>query len=126
MIPQDVSGFIRGWIAEAKRSNPSSLSADGRAVMIYGDIGGAAYITPDGEILTQAWDSEEPPAPEADPTLRLAALVIGAEKHPQLRPLLPSRPSDAVTCKTCGGTGRLPKYPRLLCLCGGIGWMPAA
>ena len=126
MIPPDLRELIRDWIAEAKGS-PDALSPDGRALRIYGDIGGAAYLTPEGEILSQAWDSVKPLEPEPNPKLRLMALVVGARKRPELRRLLPSRPSDAITCNACKGTGWLEiGTARVICGCGGIGWEPAA
>jgi hypothetical protein len=45
-------------------------------------------LRPDGEILCFPWDSLGALAPESDPGWWITAVVVGAEKYPELRPLL--------------------------------------
>lgn len=80
-------------------------------------------ITPGGEIVE--WDPEgarEGIQAASNPYLRRVALAQGAIKYPELAPLLPTRPSEALTCKQCGGSGALADT-RLVCECGGLGWL---
>ena len=124
MIPSEISDTIRRRIAEAKRDAPDRLTSDGRAVRIYADVAGAAYITPEGEVLTQVWDADETPKLETNPNARYAALVIGTERWPELAGLLPSRPALVPDCSACGGSGWLQLGTAgLVCgYCGGLGW----
>jgi hypothetical protein len=58
-------------------------------------------------------------------------LFQGTKLHPELQFLLLPKPSDAIECPDCRGTGKLtfpPGYEHLsekvICYCGGLGWMP--
>jgi hypothetical protein len=127
-MPSDIlRAAIEQWIATARRSAPAALSHDGRAVMIYGDIGGAAYIAPDGEITLEPWDDLPSNQWRADPEFRLVALVAGARKHPELAELLPSRPVDAIACEQCHETGwyEIAEAEFVCAACHGLGWQPA-
>ena len=126
MISSQLSALIRQWIDEARATHPSHLTPDGRAVLIYGDMGGAAYVTSDGEILTQPWDADRA-QPEPDPKLRHTALVIGARRRPELKELLPERSPSDTDCSACSGTGWLQfDAARIVCgQCGGLGWNAA-
>jgi hypothetical protein len=89
-------------------------------------------LLPDGQIVWVPYDGEpgdvELVQKERD---RNSGLFRGTRLHPELQFLLPTRPSDAIDCPDCRGTGRL-KFPqgsqhladKLVCACGGIGWLP--
>ena len=64
-------------------------------------MGGALLLRPDGEVLCLPWGELEKLAPESDAGWRLTALVVGADKYPELRPLLPVRPSGTADCEAC-------------------------
>ena len=114
---------IEKWLRDATTRHPDHVSADGSAVRIYTDVGGAAFLRPDGSLLFEGFDSG--PYKELDPRLHTAALVAGARQHPELLELLPHRPHDATTCGTCSGTGY--ELQHVICGgCGGLGWQPAA
>jgi hypothetical protein len=94
------------------------------------DMGGCAAIRPTGEIVSWAWDEETKVSVDNTPLGRNRALFQGAAKYPGLLPFLPSRPSTAVTCVHCKGTGKLSILPeafpgQFVCFCGGAGWVPA-
>jgi hypothetical protein len=84
------------------------------ALAVYGDIGGALMLCPDGSILCAGWDEEEAKAP------LLGWQIIGraaASYHfPDLVDLAPSRPERFLLCWRCPGTG--------CAYCFGLGWLP--
>jgi hypothetical protein len=99
------------------------------AVYLYGTIGSEAVLLRDGEV--RLWRSENWPACEehserlAAPRERIAAIALGARKYPQLLELLPTRPTGAPACVTCGGAGFVGDGDGVLCpKCDGLGWVP--
>src|SRR5262249_11542501 len=79
------------------------------ALPLYADMGGCILIRPDGTMLfihsNQKLDADAVSAPLTDRRWRHTALVVGSEKYPELRILLPPRPSDAPDCAACAGKG---------------------
>jgi hypothetical protein len=81
---------------------------------VYGDIGGALIIRPDGLVLNAGWDDET--ASEACAGWRLIAFAAASHRFPELADLAPERSPTAHSCSGCGGLG---------CeWCFGIGWLP--
>jgi hypothetical protein len=85
-------------------------------------------IRADGELVR--WTTEEWPMPVQefdDRTWVQLALVQAAARYPELRQLAPSRPTNALRCETCGGTGFIGGTTTHLegpiCRCGGTGWL---
>jgi hypothetical protein len=85
-------------------------------------------ILPDGRLVR--WSTEDeyvglrPIETQLDANV---ALVEGSKKYPALAHLIPQRPSSALTCPACRGTGRGPLAEHdAICSCGGTGWLPAA
>jgi hypothetical protein len=86
----------------------------------------------DGRVVSVPYE-DEPGEIEVieDERLRNLGLFQGTKRHPDLAFLIPRRPADAVDCPDCGGTGKL-TFPsgsehlseRILCSCGGVGWLP--
>lgn len=103
-------------------------SRDGDAVMLFCDVGGAAYLRPDGVIVVESWDDDALPRVVTDPKQRFAAIVLGSQIRPELRRLLPPRPPHAEDCPACSGSGLLDHGGiRLTCGdCGALGWWPPA
>jgi hypothetical protein len=59
------------------------------------------------------------------PNAELALLAHAWIKFPELAPLVPLRPADAVACPACDGSGVLRHGERptgFSCYCGGVGW----
>ena len=82
-------------------------------------------IRPDGENVSWSTEGEYVGTRPVDNRIWvLNALVDGCRRYPELRQLLPERPSGAVDCLCC-------KHPlfapgKMLCgVCGGVGWLPA-
>jgi hypothetical protein len=60
---------------------------------VYGDIGGALVLRPDGSVLSVGRDDEA--ASEASPGWRLIALAAASYQYPELAP---ARPPTARPC----------------------------
>jgi hypothetical protein len=102
------------------------------ALPLLFDWTGFMALRLDGQIVWVPYDNE-PGEIEfvREETLRNMGLFRGATLHPELHFLMPIRPSDAVDCPDCRGTGKL-CFPasmkhladRISCSCGGVGWLP--
>jgi hypothetical protein len=80
----------------------------------------------DGQVVWVPYD-DEPFEIEVlqDERLRNLGLFQGTKLHPDLAFLIPRRPADAIDCPDCRGTGKLTHLSvRILCSCGGVGWLP--
>ena len=98
------------------------------ALHLYGTIGSEAVLRSDGTVWIASddhWDDPTGAAPEwrvADKRERTSALVIAGERMPEVRSLLPTRPSTAVDCPRCYGTGYF--FQSIVCPeCGALGWL---
>jgi hypothetical protein len=99
------------------------------ALPILSDWGGCSAIRPDGEIIVILADAPEEWYVESDQRLRNSAIYQGSLIYPELKELVPERPSSARVCPDCQGTGTHPINDQLehkicLCWCGGLGWIP--
>jgi hypothetical protein len=93
---------------------------------IYADLGGVILVSPAGELLFRAHDSEVVVPLDTEPTpWEKAALLSMAETYPDLDDLRPVRPEDARGCPNCGEAGGMQVGRRHLgCSpCGGTGWI---
>ena len=119
-----LSAEIARRLADAKAHSPTLVSPDGTALMLYGDIGGCAYIRPDGEILYWGHD-DDAPSPGSSGTA-IASIVIGSQRFPELQELLPPRPPTASDCPACAGSGKFRQYDIICGSCNGLGWTSTA
>jgi hypothetical protein len=115
--------LISGWLSDARAGGTGVLNSDGSGLMIYGDIGGAAYIRADGSIAIE----EELPGSSwsANPNMLIAILVCASRRRPALAELLPDRAALDKDCVPCGATGWLAVGElTLVCeACSGLGWV---
>jgi hypothetical protein len=121
--------LVKRWLASPVRSDLIDAVRVSGALPVYSDMGGTLLLRPDGEILFLDSNSgdDEPPI-ETDSGWRITAVVVGAEEYPELRPLLPNRPSGTEDCAACAGLGRVrigeTDRPILCGRCHGLGWLP--
>ena len=129
LTPEEVA-FIRERIRQYPVEMPPTqqeLANDVRrhdALPLYLGWTETLGIRPDGALVrwtTEDWSG----ATDFDETTwRNIALVSGARRYPELARLIPSRPSDAIACESCGGAGHLPGVPpTIMCKCAGLGWL---
>ncbi len=98
----------------------------------YSDWVGGFAVDQAGEI----WFSDEPaiwkdPHRVAEPDIRFAVIGVAVRRHPELAQFMPVRGPDDRICPTCFGVGYPKQLPpklryRILCQCGGLGWIPRA
>lgn len=134
----DLSKQIRARIAELLAGDCSDSPLTRAQIERFdvlplaADMGGCVAIRPDGTLVSHAWDTDDV-YEETRELLRVAALVQGARRYPELAPLVPVRTADAITCPHCDGTG-VPNEVRamgddapnnIVCRCAGLGWIKA-
>jgi hypothetical protein len=121
-IADRIATFAEDYPELTQHTNAIELNA----LPLYFDWTGAIGIRPDGAIVDWDYDNLSAGAREVtDPLWVHTALVSGAKRYPLLQHLIPARQVDAVTCDACGGLGYLPKWPNVVCWCGGLGWLDA-
>lgn len=93
------------------------------------DWGGCYALRSDGQVISFLWDVPMEVRVENDLRIRNIALFQGSKKYPELMALIPPKPSNAVECSGCDGTG-IEKttakmgFDNFVCYCGGVGWIP--
>jgi hypothetical protein len=121
-------------LSDYDRDNPAIAELLRRldALYLFGTIGMEAVLRSDGTVLVAvdpSWDQPGALPPRWRPATeheRTASFVIAKKRIPELAELLPSRPSGAVDCAQCKGTGQI--IHGVVCMdCGALGWVaPAA
>ena len=92
------------------------VALETRALPVYCDLGGWLVITSGGSILHYDVNLGEP----AERWKRLA-LVMAADRYPELEELRPVRPEGARTCHHCNGNGKIRGCPCATCCA--AGWL---
>ena len=117
--------------------NLREIVAKFRILPLYLDWSGGWAISSDGEVISFLY--EEPFDLKVEDDTRICNMVLfqGSKKYPELRSLVPERPSNAVECPHCKGAGtpgEIREYAKekgkeslldvMVCYCGGLGWLP--
>jgi hypothetical protein len=128
-----MSPELSAWIAARIAAFPSeaaeqlqweeSYVAEAAALPLYLGWTETIGLRADGEIVRWSTEGEYPGVqPVEDRYLWLSALVVGCQRYPQLRVLLPSRPAGAVDCRHLSHP--LFAEGKVLCPeCCGLGWI---
>jgi hypothetical protein len=124
-----LSAFIAARVASYPSEVPERLRwmspfvADFAALPLYVGWTETIGIRLSGEIVRWSTEGDYPGVqPVQDDKWVLSALVAGAERHPELRTLLPPRPPRAVDCP-CRNHPLFVSGKVLCGTCGGIGWL---
>lgn len=113
----DVSGFAHRYASEQGRL----LMLRDWTLDVVLDVNGRMW-----SIETEDGDLQRPSTPWEEHR----AWFRGVRRSPELVPVLPPRPDDAVPCPVCRGIGihpvalAKPELRRVVCACGGAGWSP--
>jgi hypothetical protein len=119
----EMAEIIAARIADYSRKD-SELAAAG-ALLLYADVGGIIGIRPDGTLVEWSHDGAgRDVRPVEDRIWALIALVAGAKRYPELRPLLTVRRPGAVDC-ACRTTPQCVSGLFYCDQCGGMGWLAA-
>ena len=120
-------------LATFDRINPpvAAWLRESDGIYLYGTIGSEALLLRTGAVRISRADQwpESDVQTERDATVdeRIASLVLGAEKWPQIAELLPLRPADATNCRECRGAGMIPRPGGVICFtCHGLRWVPSS
>lgn len=129
VVSPELSAFIAARVAVYATEAPEPLRWESRfvaefaALPLYLGWTETIGIRADGEVIRWSTEGEYAGArPVQDRTEVLSALVAGAERHPELRALLPERPPGAVDCR-CRNHPLLASGQVLCGECGGVGWL---
>jgi hypothetical protein len=133
---EQIQKRIAEFIADSKTSGADAWARGAverlNALPLLFDWGGFMALLQNGQVV---WvpDDDEPGEIRVveEERVRNMGLFQGTKLHPDLQFLLPTRPSDAIECPDCRGTGKLtvPKGSEhlaewIICFCGGLGWLP--
>jgi hypothetical protein len=88
-----------------------ALAAEVRLLPAMLDMGGCLGLCPNGEVASLLWDEPTTLRPETDPSIRNLAYFQASRKYPELTPLVPPRPANAIICPSCAGTGKCSGMP---------------
>jgi len=95
-----------------------------RALPVYADVGGVLFLKTDGDVLFR--DSSKMEAglnPEKSLQWQTIARLAAAERFPELKELVPTRPPSTPDCPDCGGRGRVLNDALRCDECFGLGWV---
>ena len=96
-------------------------------LLLTPDWVGDAVLNSEGEVSFINTESKEPQYAFTT-RMRRSSLFLGSRRYPELKPLLPERPPNAITCPHCEETGTPkiaathPIFKSIVCRCGGYGW----
>jgi hypothetical protein len=98
---------------------------------VWADWVGAFGLTPASEVVFLEHRGGGAPEAVEEPHLRHVTLFLASKKVPELAHLAPVRSPGDPTCPSCNGSGVFrgldgrPAPDRVVCFCGGMGWLPA-
>ena len=128
-VPPKISERIQQEIAALADEPIGHINYEGirfNALPVWGTIGEVWLLRSDGSFWTVDSDAGVPLAPLRD-DMHTTALVAAVGRYPWLQELLPSRPTGAIDCGECGGTGRIgPRGARFCPSCNALGWLDRA
>lgn len=122
-MPDTIDELIATLINGSSGSNFEAAARRFDALPLYDGWDGWVLLTRQGEVV----DADEAGVLTlAKEPMRTMCLVGGAERYPELAPLLPVRPTASKNCPHCNGTGWMPigADGRFRCgTCRALGWV---
>jgi hypothetical protein len=135
---EHVEKRIAEFVANSSSLDSHAWAREGiqclKALPLFFDWSAFMALLPDGQIVWVPYDNEPGDIEIVqEERVRNLGLFQATKLHPDLQFLVPPKPPHATDCPDCRGTGTLPFPPgsehlaeRLVCYCGGIGWLPPA
>jgi len=130
-LPAHIAAKIEAIVATSSKDgfHIDAEAARHGGVALFGSLITTLVLRSDGTVWETCDELDTPPK-QVDPNFRIAALAAGAERHPWLRELLPSRPAGAADCSVCRGLGWIrgahtpPRSKGGICMnCNALGWL---
>ena len=124
-LSEQIQAHINEYLSGPDSHGLSEVVRRINALPLYLDIGGALLISPNGKLFEVSSDASEPKRVSETAAWGLTALVVGSEKYPELKALLPRREATALDCVVCDGTGKIVGGESVQLVCGdcsGLGW----
>ena len=107
---------------------PRTRVPSGDALYLCGSIGYDSAIAPDGTVwLNDYGHTDQDNWRIATSGERMSFLTSAQQRtYPELIVLLPVKPTHAIPCGACGGSGLMHHVPGINCQsCGSLGWVVA-
>ena len=120
---------LDAFLADPGDERYGRAAAHSQAVPAFWDWSAFGGVRVDGEVVWVEYAAPHAVTQVEDPVHRNTILHAAASAHPALGFLDPVQPPGAEGCPACGGSGLawtdgVPQDDRLVCFCGGLGWLP--
>jgi hypothetical protein len=103
---------------QSSRQRAASLKHD---ALLISDALYGYYIRPTGDVLY--CEEDAPPVFVRNDRELAVALTYAIDQYPSIASALPNRPSNALPCSACSGTGQFLQRAEKRChACVGLGW----
>ena len=127
--PRDTLEKLLAECLDSAHPADADVSRRHQVVPLMGDFMGWWVLTMSGDVAFVPHDEPTKLELVGDHPVHAigihVALAQGSRRYPALASIRPVRAADAIPCKSCDGTGRIPGMPEnITCACGGMGWLP--
>ena len=130
-LTSEQSSIIKRLIDHFPEQSPDNLAwqepfvRENDALPLYIGWSETTGIKADGHVILWCTEPGMTFIEDIDKSLFRASLMDGVNRYSSLSFLRPKRPADAKTCSECLGTGTMPheRLEKMICQCGGVGWM---
>ena len=125
-LKEQIEDLLRAYCSESSEEPPylKTMAQQHQLLPLLIDWSGFYALSPAGDVFVVSQEANTIEV-ERDERVRRIAIFQGAKKYHALTPLVPDRPSNAVDCNHCEGTGQinLPAVQSdlIVCYCGGLG-----
>jgi hypothetical protein len=105
------------------------LTEENEILPLVIEMSGFFFVRKDGTIAALSFDDLDNPKPVDSQRICNTVWFMASQTYPELEPFTPIRGEDGIDCPYCNGTGTVPNIPpeisdRIVCYCGGLGWIP--
>lgn len=130
MLTEQIATRLKEYMLDPDHDalNLRQLAARFEALPLCVDWEKCWALRPDGQVVVFSHEGEDPQLREEEDSRMInVALFQGSLTYPEIKRLVPARPTDAKDCPFCPGGGVQSENPvsqTMICYCGGLGWIP--
>lgn len=120
--PAPLQALLQEWAQKEPWDDPVRNPYP-EAIILFGGPSHIALLDVDGRV----WNydpSDESLQGVVDGPMKVFFIAVAARHRPALRTWLPTRPSTALDCMRCGGSGWMGEGGPGCHFCWGLGWIP--